>query len=170
MGLYEQIRDIAKAKGYSINRLERELGFARSSINKFNTNTPSVDKISQIADFLGVSVEYLMTGTESDQQEIKMKPGVNIVNENGNVQTFDMNSIIYCIVESILQMPPEKQEMVNDMVGGKKRKKKVIYVENPNDRKKPPHLMPNAAHTRTDIPVTDADIKHDEDIMDDENF
>ena len=62
MGLYEQIRDIAKSKGYSVNRLEKELGFARSSINKFNKNIPSVDKLQQIADFLGVTVDYLMTG------------------------------------------------------------------------------------------------------------
>ena len=41
MGLYEQIRDIAKSKGYSVNRLEKELGFARSSINKFNKNIPA---------------------------------------------------------------------------------------------------------------------------------
>ena len=44
MGLYENIRDIAKLKGYSVNKLEQELGFARSSINKFNKNTPSAEK------------------------------------------------------------------------------------------------------------------------------
>lgn len=60
MGLYEQIRDIAKDKGYSINKLEQELGFARSSINKFNKNKPSVDKLQQIADLLNVPMEYLM--------------------------------------------------------------------------------------------------------------
>jgi len=65
MGLYEQIRDIAKMKGYSINKLEQELGFARSSINKFNKNKPSIDKLRQIADFLGVSVEYLLTGKDT---------------------------------------------------------------------------------------------------------
>ena len=64
MGLYEQIRDIAKNKGYSINKLEQELGFARSSINKFNKNKPSIDKLQQIADFLGVTVDYLTTGEE----------------------------------------------------------------------------------------------------------
>lgn len=47
MGLYEQIRDIAKNKGYSINKLEQELGFARSSINKFNKNKPSIDSFSK---------------------------------------------------------------------------------------------------------------------------
>lgn len=66
MGLYEQIRDIAKEKGYSINRLEKELGFARSSINKFNKNKPSTDKIQQIADLLGVSVDRLLNGTDDE--------------------------------------------------------------------------------------------------------
>lgn len=69
MGLYEQIRDIAKSKGYSVNRLEKELGFARSSINKFNKNIPSVDKLQQIADFLGVTVDYLMTGETLEEKK-----------------------------------------------------------------------------------------------------
>lgn len=68
MGLYENIRDIAKAKGYSVNKLEQELGFARSSINKFNKNTPSADKLQQIADLLGVSLDYLMTGVEEPKK------------------------------------------------------------------------------------------------------
>ena len=69
MGLYEQIRDIAKYKGYSINKLEQELGFARSSINKFNTNKPSIDKLQQIADLLGVTIDYLTTGKEDSEKE-----------------------------------------------------------------------------------------------------
>ncbi len=60
MGLYENIRDLAKIKGYSVNRLEHELGFARSSINKFNKNTPSVDKLQQIANKLNVTVDDLV--------------------------------------------------------------------------------------------------------------
>ena len=67
MGLYENIRDIAKTKGLSINRLEQELGFARSSINKFNKNTPSVEKLQQIAERLNVTVDNLMTGHVVDE-------------------------------------------------------------------------------------------------------
>ncbi|HJA92098.1 MAG TPA: helix-turn-helix domain-containing protein [Candidatus Eisenbergiella merdipullorum] len=67
MGLYERIRDIAKSKGFSVNRLEQELGFARSSISKFNRNTPSAEKIQQIADFLNVSVDYILNGKEVDE-------------------------------------------------------------------------------------------------------
>lgn len=68
MGLYEQIRDTAKKQGYSINRLEQELGFARSSINKFNKNKPSIDKLQQIADFLGVTVDCLSSGKEEPKE------------------------------------------------------------------------------------------------------
>ena len=69
MGLYEQIRDIAKSKGYSINKLEQELGFARSSINKFNKNKPSIEKLQQIADLLDVSLDYLNTGKENTENK-----------------------------------------------------------------------------------------------------
>ena len=69
MGLYEQIRDIAKSKGYSVNKLEKELGFARSSINKFNKNKPSVEKLQQIADLLEVSLDYLLSNTDETIKE-----------------------------------------------------------------------------------------------------
>ena len=67
MGLYENVRAAAKAKGYSINRLEKELGFARSYVSKFKTITPSADKIQKIADFLDVSSEYLLTGENTSK-------------------------------------------------------------------------------------------------------
>ena len=77
MGLYENVKAAAKMKGYSINRLEQELGFARSYISKFKTITPSADKIQRIADFLGVSSDYLMTGEYPADPE----PSLNSRNE-----------------------------------------------------------------------------------------
>ena len=66
MGLYENVKNAAKDKGYSINRLEKELGFARSYIGKFKTITPSIEKIQKIADFLDVTTDYLMTGHKNE--------------------------------------------------------------------------------------------------------
>lgn len=73
MGLYEQIRDVAKKNGYSINKLEQDLGFARSSINKFNKNKPSIDKLQKIADLLGVTVDCL-TNNEIAEEYDKLTP------------------------------------------------------------------------------------------------
>lgn len=80
MGLYERIKELAKSKGYSINRLEKELGFARSSINKFNTNKPSIKKIQQIADFLEISVDAI-TGTDTYSEEESNKEELNAKDE-----------------------------------------------------------------------------------------
>ena len=66
MGIYERIKEVSAEKGYSINKLEKELGLPRSSISKYNKNVPSMDKIRLISDFLGVSIDYLMYGKESD--------------------------------------------------------------------------------------------------------
>lgn len=73
MGLYENVKEAAKSKGYSINRLEQELGFARSYISKFKTITPSADKIQKIADFLDVSTDYLLTGNKADSIHLNTK-------------------------------------------------------------------------------------------------
>lgn len=86
MGLYEQIRDVAKSKGYSINRLEQELGFARSSINKFNKNKPSIAKLQQIADFLGVTVDCLTT---SESISIKSEPELTPKDERDIAKDLD---------------------------------------------------------------------------------
>ena len=69
MGLYDNVKNAAAKRGYSINRLEKELGFARSSISKFNKNVPGTDKISAIADFLDVPVSELLGLEEPDKNE-----------------------------------------------------------------------------------------------------
>ena len=59
MGIYERIKEVFGARGYSLNRLEKELGLPRSSASKYNKNVPGMDKIQKIADFLGVSVSEI---------------------------------------------------------------------------------------------------------------
>lgn len=66
MGIYDNIQNVAKKKGISINRLEKELGMTRGSMYKFNQSTPSSEKIQRIADYLDVPVEVLMKGEEAE--------------------------------------------------------------------------------------------------------
>ena len=58
--LYTRIRDLSRQKKYSINRLEKDLGFARGSMCKWNTVKPSYEKILLVAEKLDVSVEELL--------------------------------------------------------------------------------------------------------------
>ncbi len=99
MGLYEKIRDVAKSKGYSVNRLEQELGFARSSINKFNKNKPSIEKLQQIADFLNVSLDYLLTGQEAE-------PNIKVIAEDNNLVVLDDETLD--LIDSLRAKPEMK--------------------------------------------------------------
>lgn len=67
---YETIKKLCKDNGVTVTGLEKELGISRGSLCKVNTNKPSIEKAQKIADFFGVSVEYLMTGEEKEEPTI----------------------------------------------------------------------------------------------------
>lgn len=60
----ELIKKICKERKIPISRLERECNFANGYINGLKKQTVRADRLQKIADYLDVSVEYLMTGSE----------------------------------------------------------------------------------------------------------
>lgn len=60
MSIYENVKAACKEKGISVLELEESLGFARSSIYKWNINTPGVDKVKAVAEKLGKPIEYFL--------------------------------------------------------------------------------------------------------------
>lgn len=62
MGALDIIKSLCTKNGTSIKNLERELGFSNGSLAK--SATIKAERLQKIADFFGVSVDYLMTGEE----------------------------------------------------------------------------------------------------------
>lgn len=60
----EIIKDLCKKSGISVNKLETTLGFGTGYVSKLDKSSPNMKKIQLIADYFGVSVDYLMTGEE----------------------------------------------------------------------------------------------------------
>ncbi|MGN0509180.1 MAG: helix-turn-helix domain-containing protein [Ruminococcus sp.] len=60
----ELIRKLAKEKGISLTKLEEILGFGNGTIGKWIKQSPSVDKLSAVANYLSVSLDYLYYGKE----------------------------------------------------------------------------------------------------------
>lgn len=63
------IRRLCKEQGKSLFSLEKECGLGNGTINKWDRNSPSVDKVKAVADALGVPVAYLI-----GEQEKKTAP------------------------------------------------------------------------------------------------
>lgn len=64
MDLRDRIRELAKKKGLSLPKLEEELGFGNGTIVKWDKAKPNVDKLKKVADYLNVSLDYLVDGKE----------------------------------------------------------------------------------------------------------
>ncbi len=63
MNTTEIIKSLCEKKGITLARLERDLNFGNGTIAKAGSNM-RCDRLKQIADYFGVSMEYLMTGVE----------------------------------------------------------------------------------------------------------
>ena len=59
MQLDQNISRICKEKGISIAKLERELGIANGTLNRWSAIKPSIYSVADVADYLGVSIDEL---------------------------------------------------------------------------------------------------------------
>ena len=60
MSIYENIKKECSKRGISVFALEKALGFSRSSIYKWDVNTPGIDKVKKVADSLECTVDKLL--------------------------------------------------------------------------------------------------------------
>lgn len=65
--IYEKVKKLASKNGVSINQLEKDLGFSSSSISKWNNSDPTSSKLKQVAEYFGVTMDYLL---EDEKQEV----------------------------------------------------------------------------------------------------
>lgn len=116
MGIYERIKEIASTKEYSINRIEKELGFPRSSICKYNKNVPSMEKVQKIADLLNVSVAELV-GESSDQYYTNPETAEM-------AQTLFENRDLRVLFDAAKDATPEDLKTTYDMLMALKKKER----------------------------------------------
>lgn len=64
MTILDKIRSLANERKVTLAELERSLDFSNGSLRKWDTSTPSGDKIEKVADYFNVSVDYLLGRTK----------------------------------------------------------------------------------------------------------
>lgn len=82
---YERLKLLAKEKKKSFNEIESELGYSKNSMYHYKKVKPSSDKLSKLAEYFGVSSDYLLGNTEVknskkepvDLEELTSDDGIN---------------------------------------------------------------------------------------------
>ena len=65
MNTTERVLALLKQQGIAVSRLEKELGFSNGYIKGLKKGTLPSDRLTQVANYLGVSEAYLAQGLES---------------------------------------------------------------------------------------------------------
>lgn len=100
MTILERIQKLREEHGgISINRLEKEAGVSRGSIAKWDTSTPSYDKAKKVADYFGVTTDYILTG-----------------NENKPAEKGELDDLTQSILSSLRALSIERQKEVESYI------------------------------------------------------
>ena len=180
MTFFERYAKIAEQRGMDpcSQKAADLFGLTKATISVWGvkSTTPKGETVAVIADKLGVSADYLL-GRTDDPTDFTKLPHEAI-----------MNAPLIAISDQAAETRPksEKTVPIRKISGSGTDQTFLMLYErlDPSDKlrlegviqgmlmqeKYTMTTLPNAAHTRTDIPVTSEMIKHDEDIMDSDDF
>lgn len=63
--MVSRIKELCAKNGITVLTLETDLSFAKNSIYKWDINSPSSDRLKKVADYFGVSTDYLLGRTDN---------------------------------------------------------------------------------------------------------
>lgn len=69
MDFYDRLCMLLKERNISQRKAEIDIGLSSAAISKWKKHTPNMERVQKIADYLNVSVEYLMTGEEKEDRD-----------------------------------------------------------------------------------------------------
>lgn len=69
MGIVNRIRTLCEEKGITINKLEKEVEIGRGNIARWDKHKPNIVNVQKVADYFGVSTDYILTGNEKKPAE-----------------------------------------------------------------------------------------------------
>ena len=74
----DRIKEICAQKGTSMYKLEKQLNLGNGTIGTWGKNgrQPTYDKAVAVANALGVSADYLLTGEQKEKPALQMENGL----------------------------------------------------------------------------------------------
>lgn len=161
MSFYDRYAAIAEKRGLEpcSQKAASLFGSTKATISKWNTKdiTPLGNTVAAIADALEVSTDYLLGRTDdpTDFAKGKKKPADSAPQKTVTFPKPANDNLI----QLISRLDPTDRLRAEGVIQGMLMQDKYLSGS-----------LPNAAHVRTDVPVTPDMIAHDEDIMNDDDF
>ena len=66
MALFDRVKQLCISKGTSLSKMEKEIGISSGASYKWKNSSPSMEVLEKMSRYFGVSVDYILTGNESN--------------------------------------------------------------------------------------------------------
>ncbi|WP_367569310.1 helix-turn-helix domain-containing protein [Lacrimispora sp.] len=153
MGMAERIKERRLVMDYTQEELAEKLGLQKSAIAKYeNGRVENIKRsiIAQMANILDCSPAYLMGWSEEVQEQTQVtQTDKDLLHKYHYIDDKGKHT-----VDTVLEMEYNRCKTADDS--------KVVKIKTEEEK---PHQIPDAAHRRTDIEVTEEMKKHDDDLM-----
>lgn len=120
--MYENFSKLLQLKGVTPYKVSKETGVSQSTLSdwKRGLSTPKQDKLQKIADYFNVSLEYLMTGKEKDNEDRYY------LNDEtaGMAQKLFENKNLRVLFDAAVDATPEDLETTYNMLMALKKKER----------------------------------------------
>ena len=157
-----------EALGITQPQLAKTLGVSQSAVGSWETdvNSPRATILYDLFEILHCDANYLLQDEIKELYKNEATPDEfeNIIKKYRYIAKHSPNGAktINAVLENEYAIAEQLEKQKDRIEELETSQATVIDIQ--------PHLEVNAAHARTDIDVTDEMIKHDDDIMDDDDF
>ena len=152
MALKDRIKEARTNNALTQEQLAKKLGIAKSTLAGYETGNrePSIEMVAKILQTLDIDANYLW----QDETDFPMQVSYDEMEHIKKYRTLDQHGkeMVDVVLQKEYDRMNESALFVRDNV--------LEYAS----------AEPAAAHERTDVEVTDSMRKHDDDIMDSEDF
>ena len=107
MTIKERVQKLVKTQGTTSQKIEHDLGFASGYISKLDKTNPTSDKLLALADYLDVSVDYILGHDLENNQPDDNAHLIALIRNDEKL----LNAL-----QKYFEMPAEKKEHIIDMI------------------------------------------------------
>lgn len=111
MTAFERIKNLCKSKGITIRKLEQEIGVSQNLSYRWKYTNPSAENLSKLAEYFGVTQEYILTGKDHDTDGYYLDPETARLAEE-----LKNNTELKALFDVARDMTPDRLEAIYNLV------------------------------------------------------
>ena len=115
MNSVDRVKAVCKEKKIPVYKLERDLGYANGYISQLKKGTFPAERLHEIAEYIGVSVDYLLTGEDSTK---KSEPAFYFIpRETAEIaQELHDRPELYMMFKTLRKASPESLKLTAEVI------------------------------------------------------